>query len=39
MNVDTGEMGRIDDIMRNAKPGERVLPASLIPEPKPAPLL
>jgi hypothetical protein len=38
MNVDTGHMGFMDDVVRAAKPGERVIPAILIPEPKPKPL-
>lgn len=43
MNVDTGQMGSLADLMRDAKPGERVIPATLIPAPakqtRPAPKL
>ena len=33
MNVDTGFMGRLDDVLKAAKPGERVIPATIIPAP------
>jgi hypothetical protein len=37
MNTDTGEMGRYEDVLRNAKPGERVIPATIIPDPRTQP--
>jgi len=33
MNVDTGQLGRMDDVLRDAKSGERVIPATIIPDP------
>lgn len=30
MNVDTGQMGPLADVLRDAKPGERVIPATII---------
>ena len=39
MNVDTGYMGDMDDVLRKAKPGEKVIPAILIPQPRPKPAL
>lgn len=31
MNVDTGQMGHLADVLRDASPGERVIPATIIP--------
>lgn len=36
MNVDTGQMGTLAEILSNAKPGERVIPATIIPAPQKA---
>jgi hypothetical protein len=33
MNVDTGFMGEMDEVRRRALPGERVIPATIIPAP------
>jgi hypothetical protein len=33
MNVDTGQMGTLADVLRDAQPGERVIPATIIPNP------
>jgi hypothetical protein len=33
MNVDTGFMGEMDEVLRRAKAGERVIPATIIPDP------
>lgn len=33
MNVDTGQMGNLADVLRDAQPGERVIPATIIPAP------
>jgi hypothetical protein len=30
MNVDTGQLGTLDELLKAAKPGERVIPATLI---------
>lgn len=37
MNVDTGQMGPLLDVLRDARPGERVIPATIIPAPAPKP--
>jgi hypothetical protein len=41
MNVDTGQLGTLDELLKAAKPGERVIPATIIPAPaqeaRPAP--
>lgn len=39
MNLETGQMGAMADVLRDAKPGERVIPAVIIPEPKAKPVL
>jgi hypothetical protein len=33
VNVDTGYMGEMDDVVRKARPGEKVIPATIIPAP------
>jgi hypothetical protein len=33
MNVDTGELGELEQVLRNAGKGERVIPATIIPQP------
>lgn len=34
MNVDSGDMGEMADVLRRAQPGERVIPATIIPPPR-----